>query len=74
MVIAHYLNPKIEETIIAALRLYGENFVSTGDTHIGQPALDYADALENDTFLLETTTEPGAGRKVSCQDCKDWEK
>jgi hypothetical protein len=57
--ISHYLEPREEEIIAAALRLWARMAASPGPTpDERQWALDYADALENDTFLLETVSSP----------------
>lgn len=52
----HYLDEATEQLIIRALR----HAVRSGE-FLGAEAgnaIDYADALENDTFLLETVTSP----------------
>lgn len=56
--IAQYINPDLELLIVRALRLYVEEYTGAAPEDEVQQAADYADALENDTYLLESTTPP----------------
>ncbi len=54
--ISHYLDAELERTIVRALRCYVSEYTGAApDTEI-LIAENYADALENDTYLLETAT------------------
>jgi hypothetical protein len=55
--IAHYLDETREKIVIAALRAYGDRAGLPTDAE-RKTAVELADALENDTYLLESTTPP----------------
>ena len=54
----NYLKPDLENLIVRALRLYVEEYNGAAPEEEVKLAEDYADALENDTYLIETTTPP----------------
>jgi hypothetical protein len=54
--IARYIDVSLEADIVLALRHAVESGVLLGASAVN--ATDYADALENDTYLMETTTPP----------------
>lgn len=54
--ISRYIEPELEWLIVAALRAIGTNPLLTREQR--RLSWEYADALENDTYLLETTTPP----------------
>ncbi len=60
--VSHYLAPELEALILRALRLYVEEFSGAAPQAEIEMAGSYADALENDTYLLETTAPPDDAR------------
>lgn len=54
--ISRYIEPELEKLIVSGLRAL-VHFEPTTEAE-RKLANDYADALENDTYLLETTTPP----------------
>lgn len=55
--VGHYVGHRTETIIIEALRLYAA-FKHMPPNEKSRAAKDYADALENDTWLVETTAPP----------------
>lgn len=56
--ISRYIDRDLETMIVRALRAYVSEFDGAAPDAEIEMARDYADALENDTYLLETTTPP----------------